>query len=93
MSQERAARAWDEDRFGTQIIPMEVPALGEDGEISEETVMISKDEGLRETTMESLAALKPTATERPLHQKFVKMFLQCERHLFYRLASKQLKTP
>ena len=60
MSQERAARAWDEDRFGTQIIPVEAPAIGEDGEISEETIMISKDEGLRETTMESLAALKPT---------------------------------
>ena len=67
MSQERAARAWDEDRFGTQIIPMEVPALGEDGEISEETVMISKDEGLRETTMESLAALKPTGRKDGVH--------------------------
>ena len=67
MSQERAARAWDEDRFGTQIIPMEVPAIGEDGEISEETIMISKDEGLRETTMESLAALKPTGRKDGVH--------------------------
>ena len=67
MSQERAARAWAEDRFGTQIIPMEVPALGEDGEISEETVTISKDEGLRETTMESLAALKPTGRKDGVH--------------------------
>ena len=67
MSQERAARAWDEDRFGTQIIPMEVPALGEDGEISDETVTISKDEGLRETTMESLAALKPTGRKDGVH--------------------------
>ena len=67
MSQERAARAWDEDRFGTQIIPVEVPAIGEDGEISEETVMISKDEGLRETTMESLAALKPTGRKDGVH--------------------------
>ena len=67
MSQERAARAWDEDRFGTQIIPMEVPALGEDGEISDETVTISKDEGLRETTMESLAALKPSGRKDGVH--------------------------
>ncbi len=67
MSQERAARAWDEDRFGTQIIPVEVPAIGEDGEISEETVMISRDEGLRETTMESLAALKPTGRKDGVH--------------------------
>ncbi|HJP16807.1 MAG TPA: steroid 3-ketoacyl-CoA thiolase [Acidimicrobiales bacterium] len=67
MSQERAARAWDEDRFGTQIIPVEAPAIGEDGEISEETIMISKDEGLRETTMESLAALKPTGRKDGVH--------------------------
>jgi len=67
MSQERAARAWDEDRFGTQIIPVEVPAIGEDGEISEETIMISKDEGLRETTIESLAALKPTGRKDGVH--------------------------
>ncbi len=67
MSQERAARAWDEDRFGTQIIPVEVPAIGEDGEISEETIMISKDEGLRETTMDSLAALKPTGRKDGVH--------------------------
>ena len=67
MSQERAARAWAEDRFGTQIIPMEVPALGEDGEISDETVTISKDEGLRETTMESLAALKPSGRKDGVH--------------------------
>ncbi len=67
MSQERAARAWDEDRFGTQIIPMEVPAIGEDGEISEETTIISKDEGLRETTMESLASLKPTGRKDGVH--------------------------
>ena len=67
MSQERAARAWDEDRFGTQIIPVEAPAIGEDGEISEETIMISKDEGLRETTMDSLAALKPTGRKDGVH--------------------------
>ena len=67
LSQERAARAWNEDRFGTQIVPVEVPLMGDDGEISEETTVISKDEGLRETTMESLAALKPTGRKDGVH--------------------------
>ena len=30
-SQQRAARAWDEDRFGTQIVPIDAPDLGDDG--------------------------------------------------------------
>ena len=67
LSQERAARAWNEDRFGTQIVPVEVPLMGDDGEVSEETTVISKDEGLRETTMESLAALKPTGRKDGVH--------------------------
>ena len=67
LSQERAARAWNEDRFGTLIVPVEVPLMGDDGEVSEETTVISKDEGLRETTMESLAALKPTGRKDGVH--------------------------
>ena len=67
LSQERAARAWNEDRFGTQIVPVEVPLMGDDGEVSEETTIISQDEGLRETTMESLAALKPTGRKDGVH--------------------------
>jgi acetyl-CoA C-acetyltransferase len=67
LSQERAARAWNEDRFGTQIVRVEVPLMGDDGEVSEETTVISKDEGLRETTMESLAALKPTGRKDGVH--------------------------
>jgi acetyl-CoA C-acetyltransferase len=51
-SQDRAARAWDEDRFGTQIVPM--------GDVR-------RDEGLRETTLESLAGLKPTGRPDGVH--------------------------
>ena len=60
MSQSRAARAWDEDRFGTQIVPIDVPVLDENGEATGETSRVERDEGLRETTLESLAGLKPT---------------------------------
>jgi acetyl-CoA acyltransferase len=48
-SQRNARRATDEGRFMGQIIPV----VGADG------AMVTVDEGLRETTRESLAALKP----------------------------------
>jgi len=49
-SQQRAARATAEGRFEREILPV----LGADG------AMVTVDEGLRETTMESLAKLKPS---------------------------------
>lgn len=49
-SQEFARRATDEGRFDREILPV----LGADGE------MMSVDEGLRDTTMESLGNLKPS---------------------------------
>ena len=49
-SQQRAARATTEGRFEREILPV----LGADG------AMMKADEGLRETTMESLAKLKPS---------------------------------
>jgi len=49
-SQDRAARATEEGRFEREILPV----LGADG------AMMTKDEGLRETTIESLAKLKPS---------------------------------
>ena len=67
LSQQRAAQAWAEDRFATQIIPIEAPDRGEDGELLETTHTVSKDEGLRETTLEKLATLKPVARENGVH--------------------------
>ena len=49
-SQQRAQRATAEGRFEREILPV----LGADG------AMVKMDEGLRETTMESLAKLKPS---------------------------------
>src|SRR3954453_3011135 len=48
-SQQKAATAWAEDRFGTQIVPVQAPVRGEDGEPTDEVATISRDEGLRET--------------------------------------------
>ena len=52
-SHRRAAAAWSEGRFDAEIVPVEVK--GKKG-----SVMVTRDESVREdTTMESLAALKP----------------------------------
>ncbi len=66
-SQDRAARAWEEDRFATQIIPITAPVLDDEGNPTEETRVVDRDEGLRATTPESLAKLKPIAREDGVH--------------------------
>jgi acetyl-CoA C-acetyltransferase len=58
-SQQRAARAWDEGRFDGQIVPVDAPDLGDDGKPTGTTHRVARDEGLRETTAEGLAQLKP----------------------------------
>jgi len=62
LSQQRAAQAWSEDRFGSQIIPVTVPGA-DDGPTS----VVDRDEGLRDTTLEGLAALKPTGRPNGVH--------------------------
>jgi acetyl-CoA C-acetyltransferase len=63
-SQDRAAAAWAEGRFDTQIVPIEAPTRDENGE-ENGTRTISRDEGLRETTLEALANLKPVLDRDP----------------------------
>ncbi len=67
LSQQRAIAAWDEDRFSGQYVSVEAPDLGEDGKPTGTTHTVSKDEGLRETTIEKLASLKPVARENGVH--------------------------
>jgi len=57
-SQERAARAWAEGRFEREVVPVEAPVVGAEGPNGEVQV-VERDQGLRETTAEGLAALKP----------------------------------
>ena len=66
-SQQLAAQAWDEDRFAGQVLPIDAPVLGEDGEPTGDLQRITRDEGLRETTPEGLAKLKPVAREDGVH--------------------------
>ncbi len=66
-SQERAIRAWEEDRFAGQYIPVDAPDADEDGNLLETTHTVTRDEGLRETSLEKLANLKPVAREDGVH--------------------------
>jgi len=67
LSQDRAAAAWAEDRFATQIAPIDVPVLNDDGKPTGDVVTVTRDEGMRETTLDSLAQLKPVAREDGIH--------------------------
>lgn len=51
-SQHRANRAWDEGRFDGEVVPVGG---------------LTRDEGLRQTSLEALAALKPVVTEDGYH--------------------------
>ncbi len=66
-SQERGAKAWAEDAFATQIVPVTVPVLDEDGKETDESITVTRDGGLRDTTLEGLAGLKPVAREDGVH--------------------------
>ena len=66
-SQERAIRAWNEDRFAGSIVEVDAPDLDEDGKPTDTTHHVARDEGLRETSLEKLAALKPVAREDGVH--------------------------
>ncbi len=57
-SQKKAAVAWQEARFEREVFAVEAPVVGAEGPTGERNV-IKKDQGLRETTAEGLAALKP----------------------------------
>jgi len=58
-SQLKAQRAWAEGRFDREISPIEAPVLDEQKQPTAERHLVSRDQGLRETTLEGLAALKP----------------------------------
>ena len=66
-SQQRAARAWAEDRFAGQWMPITAPDLDADRNPLETTHTVARDEGLRDTSLESLRNLKPVARENGVH--------------------------
>jgi len=65
-SQERAQAAWAEGRFEREVLPIDAPDV-EDGKPTGTTHHVARDEGLRETSLEALAALKPVARPDGVH--------------------------
>ncbi len=66
-SQQRAAQAWAEGRFDGQYMEIEAPDLDEEGNPTGTMHTVARDEGLRETTLEKLATLKPVGRENGVH--------------------------
>jgi len=66
-SQELAAQAWAEDRFAGQYVEVSAPDRDEEGNLLDTTHVVSRDEGIRETSLEKLATLKPVAREDGVH--------------------------
>jgi acetyl-CoA C-acetyltransferase len=58
-SQQKARVAVDEGRFKREIFAMEAPVLDAEGKPTGETRTVDADQGLRDTTLEGLAQLKP----------------------------------
>ncbi|GAA4227499.1 acetyl-CoA C-acetyltransferase [Streptosporangium album] len=66
-SQRLAAEAWAQGRFDREIVKVTAPVLGEDGQPTGESRTVDTDQGLRETTVEGLARLKPVMGDGGLH--------------------------
>lgn len=62
-SQHNAKLAWQDNRFEREIVPVRAPVLDADGQPTGESQLVTRDQGLRETTAEALAGLKPVLPE------------------------------
>lgn len=58
-SQQLAKQAWAEGRFDREISPIEAPVIDENKQPTAELNIVSRDQGLRDTTIEGLTALNP----------------------------------
>ena len=58
-SQTRAAHAWSQGWFEREVLPVKAPVLDGDGKPTGETRVVDRDQGLRETSADALAGLRP----------------------------------
>lgn len=58
-SQRLAAQAWAEGRFDREVLTVTAPVVDKEGNPTGEKQEVNRDQGLRETSTESLAKLKP----------------------------------
>jgi acetyl-CoA C-acetyltransferase len=66
-SQQRAATAWAEGRFDTQVVPVDAPDVDDEGNPTGTTHRVERDEGLRDTSLEALGNLKPVGRPDGVH--------------------------
>jgi acetyl-CoA C-acetyltransferase len=66
-SQQRAATAWAEGRFDTQVVPVDAPDIDDEGKPTGTTHRVERDEGLRDTSLEALGNLKPVGRPDGVH--------------------------
>ncbi|WP_028476256.1 steroid 3-ketoacyl-CoA thiolase [Nocardia sp. CNY236] len=62
-SQHLAAQAWSEGRFDREILPISAPVVDKEGRPTGEKLEVTKDQGLRATTIEGLSSLKPVLAD------------------------------
>jgi acetyl-CoA C-acetyltransferase len=58
-SQRSAKAARDAGHFKREILPIDAPVLGDDGQPTGETRLVEQDQGIRDSSLEGLAQLKP----------------------------------
>jgi acetyl-CoA C-acetyltransferase len=58
-SQTLAKQAWAEGRFTREVLPLDAPVVDDAGNATGERRRVTRDEGLRDTSLEKLAALNP----------------------------------
>jgi acetyl-CoA C-acetyltransferase len=58
-SQDLANKAWEAGHYEREVIPMSAPGVDKEGKPTGETVRVVRDEGLRKTSLDKLAALQP----------------------------------
>jgi acetyl-CoA C-acetyltransferase len=58
-SQAKARQAWDAGHFDREVLPVAAPVIDEDGKPTDEVQAVTREQGLRETSVEKLATLQP----------------------------------
>ncbi len=62
-SQTLAQAAWSQGRFDREVVPVKAPVLGDNHQPTGETRTVERDEGLRETSLDGLAKLRPVLAD------------------------------
>jgi acetyl-CoA C-acetyltransferase len=58
-SQRKARQAWDAGHFDREVLAVDAPVIDEDGKPTDQVQTVTRDQGLRETSVEKLATLSP----------------------------------